>query len=204
MYNNKQEILRIAAGLEDTETPQAGPSAPSARVQTRHDPCLPSRLPSAGSYFFMSLDCQAPTLSQAFLQREADTIVPRTLEEALSRRTPSPSSPGAGSEDEAPISPQSESSVEVVHEQKRVRRQSLSSVLSTLSTATSNSLRSLSSPRQKVSRPWSEPEVGVSFFIGLHYLTLWLKSYEVMSAIERKDLVFLMEVRDRAFHVSRI
>ena len=33
-------------------------------------------------------------------------------------------------------------------------------------------------------------------------LTRVIKPYEVFAAIERKDIVYLMEIRDRAFHVS--
>ena len=33
-------------------------------------------------------------------------------------------------------------------------------------------------------------------------LTKVIKPYEVFAAIERKDIVYLMEIRDRAFHVS--
>ncbi|KAJ3490321.1 hypothetical protein NLI96_g1541 [Meripilus lineatus] len=168
MFNNTAEILRIAVTLdEESSSIQAGPSRPS-RTKTKHNPCLPSRLPST-----------------AFLQREADAIVPRSLKLAR-QRSPSPSltGPSEPEDDEELISPLEDSHMEIDPTQKRSRKHSISSVFSTLSSATSNSLRSLSSPRSKASRPWSEPE-----------------SYEVLSAIERKDIMFLMEVRDRAFHL---
>jgi hypothetical protein len=35
-------------------------------------------------------------------------------------------------------------------------------------------------------------------------LALPLKPYEVMKAVEEKDIIFLMEIRDKAFPVSSI
>jgi len=50
---------------------------------------------------------------------------------------------------------------------------------------------------------WKEPQVATTLahclrLPKLHYL---LQPFEVLRAVERKDIAYLMEIRDRAFHV---
>ena len=48
--------------------------------------------------------------------------------------------------------------------------------------------------------PWKDPEVCDSIY-RLIDISLAGKPWEVLRAVENKDIDFLMEVRDRAFHV---
>jgi len=119
--------------------------------------------------------------STGFLQREAELVLPKLVLQQL-RRSPSPtlSRLGSDSDQEEP----EESDDDDEEHPKRARRPSMTSILSSISSATSSSARSLMSPRRKDNKPWKEPE-----------------AFEVLRAVERKDVMFLMEVRDRAFHL---
>jgi hypothetical protein len=49
---------------------------------------------------------------------------------------------------------------------------------------------------------WKDPQVCLSIVCGSSEpQTLLLQPYEVLRAIEHKDVMFLMEIRDRAFPV---
>lgn len=56
---------------------------------------------------------------------------------------------------------------------------------------------------QTINAAWKEPQVSVGeisrplFALNMSFS----KPFEVLRAVERKDVVYLMEVRDRAFHV---
>lgn len=106
-----------------------------------------------------------------FLQREAEIDAPKAILRQL-RRSPTP-----------PDSPEPE--LEVNEEQSgHQRRPSLSSL------ASSPSIKSFGSSliqRRQDTRPnsaWKEPQ-----------------PFEVLRAVERRDLLYLMEIRDRSFHV---
>ncbi|KAI0786395.1 hypothetical protein C8Q75DRAFT_771575 [Abortiporus biennis] len=167
MFNNGPLILHLAASLHDATTSPKHEG--KKREKASGELCLVSRLPST-----------------AFLQREAEYLLPKLALKQL-RRSPSPTL----SEDEdgnsltSEESPQSQSqSGEENGEDTRKRRPSMTSILSSLSSATSNTAKSLISPRKKEAGVWKDPE-----------------PYEVLRAVERKDIMFLMEIRDRAFHL---
>ncbi|KAJ7179239.1 hypothetical protein C8R46DRAFT_1159886 [Mycena filopes] len=112
-----------------------------------------------------------PTTNAGFLQREAEIDAPKAILRQL-RRSPTP-----------PDSPEPE--LEVNEEQSgHQRRPSLSSL------ASSPSIKSFGSSliqRRQDTRPnsaWKEPQ-----------------PFEVLRAVERRDLLYLMEIRDRSFHV---
>ncbi|KAI0733374.1 hypothetical protein C8Q72DRAFT_636905 [Fomitopsis betulina] len=115
----------------------------------------------------------------AFIEREAETLAPQAVARELNRSSPSPpssrddstprSSPGLS------LSPTEESTP------PRSRAKSFTSVLSSLS---------LSSPIAAFRRRSYTPQTSTQKQIEPH---------EVFAAVERKDIMFLMEVRDRAF-----
>lgn len=124
--------------------------------------------------------------TSAFIQREAEILAPKAIIKQL-RRSPSPSPPSSPKEDEtaseSTVTPESE---EVPPE--RTRTKSFSSVLSSVSLS-SPKLSRIMSVRQSSgassnSKAWKEPE-----------------PFEIFRAVEKKDIMFLMEVRDRAFHL---
>ncbi|KZT74442.1 hypothetical protein DAEQUDRAFT_734747 [Daedalea quercina L-15889] len=123
--------------------------------------------------------------TSAFIKREAETLAPQAVLKELSRsRTPSPSPPSSVEESTTPRSspgPSTEPEATEEPEQPRSRAKSFTSVLSSLSLPSPiASLRRRSyTPQSNTQRP-TEP-------------------YEVFAAIERKDVMFLMEVRDKAF-----
>ncbi|KAF7331985.1 hypothetical protein MKEN_00078800 [Mycena kentingensis (nom. inval.)] len=111
--------------------------------------------------------------NSSWLEREAQADAPKAILQQL-RRSPTPPSP--------PQSPTSATSEE--HSPEHERRPSMNSVASS-----SSSIRSFGSAfRQQSSRAsstsWKEPQ-----------------PYEVLRAVERKDIMYLMEIRDRAFHL---
>ncbi|KAJ6539260.1 hypothetical protein B0H19DRAFT_961215 [Mycena capillaripes] len=117
-----------------------------------------------------------PTTS--FLQREAEIDAPKAILRQL-RRSPTPSppnSPGLETEEENPRTEDETPS----HQ----RRPSLTSLAS--STSSIRSLGSSLIQRRPNPNPhsWKEPQ-----------------PYEVLRAVERKDIMYLMEIRDRAFHL---
>ncbi|EIM88281.1 uncharacterized protein STEHIDRAFT_110059 [Stereum hirsutum FP-91666 SS1] len=108
-----------------------------------------------------------PTRVQGFLQREADSIAPKSLLKQ-SQQSPIPPSP-------------------------HLLEDALSSSIVDASPIKSPSSPTLSSIKQAMSRKgstktvrkeWKEPEY-----------------FEVLKAIEKKDIMYLMEIRDRAFHL---
>ncbi|TFY72739.1 hypothetical protein EVG20_g247 [Dentipellis fragilis] len=116
------------------------------------NPCLPLSLPSTG-----------------FLQREADTIAPKSIIKQL-RRSPSP--PSIDELQEALSSPLIESTASPT-----ISSPTLSERLFPQHAAGKAKAQA---PRGR----WKEPE-----------------PYEVLRAVERRDVMYLMEVRDRAFHL---
>ncbi|KAI9001164.1 hypothetical protein BD414DRAFT_511746 [Trametes punicea] len=120
------------------------------------------------------LPARLPT--SAFLQREAERVAPRTLKAELERIRkaleipPPPSLPNAEGEGSPPHSPGAS---------PRSKRKSFLDALPAAFQA-AKVLRSAS--QSGSNRPWRAPE-----------------PYEILRAIERKDIMFLMEVRDRSF-----
>ncbi|KAJ7047456.1 hypothetical protein C8F04DRAFT_1058891 [Mycena alexandri] len=112
-----------------------------------------------------------PTTS--FLQREAEIDAPKAILRQL-RRSPTP-----------PNSPEPELSETEEETSGHQRRPSLSSLASSAS-----SIKSFGSSliqRRQDARPdsaWKEPQ-----------------PFEVLRAVERKDVMYLMEIRDRSFHL---
>ncbi|KAH9938658.1 uncharacterized protein B0H18DRAFT_1112788 [Fomitopsis serialis] len=112
---------------------------------------------------------------KAFIEREAEYLAPKAVIKQL-RRSPSPSPPNSDQEDhdepeEEPVKPRS-------------RAKSLTSMISSLSLPSrklSVNLKRFSAPQTSIEKP--------------------IEPHEVFSAIERKDIAFLMEVRDKAFHL---
>lgn len=64
-------------------------------------------------------------------------------------------------------------------------------------------LKGWMSPKQAKSSggSWKEPQVNYTYFPIIDALNFSLQPFEIFRAVERKDIMFLMEVRDRAFHV---
>ncbi|CCM05649.1 uncharacterized protein FIBRA_07879 [Fibroporia radiculosa] len=122
--------------------------------------------------------------SQAFIQREAEQLAPKAVIKQL-RRSPSPSPPTSLAEDETISSPEQEPDSEETEDQtrQRSRTRSFSSVLSSISLPSPKLPRLRITPSAK-SSVWKEPE-----------------PFEIFRAVEKKDITFLMEVRDRAFHL---
>ncbi|KAF7795864.1 hypothetical protein EIP86_007031 [Pleurotus ostreatoroseus] len=118
----------------------------------------------------------------AFLAREAGQLAPRAFIKQL-RRSPSPTSPDPV-EDESEIqqSPQSpgEYSEEENGSPRRARTLSLSSMWSTISKA---GPASRNSTLKRKDRPWK------------------VEPFEILRAVERRDVTFLMEVRERDFEL---
>ncbi|KAF8517844.1 hypothetical protein JB92DRAFT_3142228 [Gautieria morchelliformis] len=109
--------------------------------------------------------------STAFMQREGTQSAPKAILRQL-RRSPSPPSDQRMSEERMPEESRSP--------RPRARTLSRSSVGST---GTSGTKVGDTSPTTTTSK-WREPQ-----------------PFEIFRAVERKDIVFLMEVRDRAFHL---
>ncbi|KZT12711.1 uncharacterized protein LAESUDRAFT_12495 [Laetiporus sulphureus 93-53] len=175
MVNNAHLIQSLLRQLQQSESDPSSSMVVRERVQS--EPCLLARLPST-----------------AFIQREAEQLAPKAIIKQL-RHTP-PSSPELDAasplpeesiegevEEEQPV-PQTPQEEETIPSPSRAK--SLSSVLSSISLPSPNfSLRRSSrSVASTGTRPWKEPE-----------------PYEVFRAVEKKDIMFLMEVRDKAFHL---
>lgn len=159
MFNNGPMLSSIG----DQPGNPSDTAKPSLREKLAYDPCLPARLPSTG-----------------FMRREAYGLAPKAIIKAL-RRTPSPE------ESEEPLSPRpaSVSSTGLPDEDAqrhvRERRDSTSSVWSTISSAVSASRRL--SKGKGPSKSWK------------------VEPYQIFSAVEKHDVMFLMEVRDRDFEM---
>ncbi|KAJ7179908.1 hypothetical protein C8R43DRAFT_1055888 [Mycena crocata] len=107
----------------------------------------------------------------AFLQREAEIGAPKAILRQL-RRSPTPPSP--------PSSPEPEIEGSSGHQ----RRPSLSSLASSASSIKSFGSSLIQRRQDKSQSSWKEPQ-----------------PYEVLRAVERKDIMYLMEIRDRSFHL---
>ncbi|KAK7049612.1 hypothetical protein VNI00_005643 [Paramarasmius palmivorus] len=113
--------------------------------------------------------------SSAFIQREVEDAIPRAILRQL-RRSPTPPYDEEAEAEDNPDGNESDS--------RRERRQS------SASTTSSSSIKSLKqflqrqkeTPRSSIN--WKDPQ-----------------PYEVLRAVEQKDIMFLMEIRDRAFHL---
>ncbi|KAI0698925.1 hypothetical protein BC835DRAFT_1333432 [Cytidiella melzeri] len=154
MYNNAPVLSSL---IEQLDSPLVSPKPP-VREKLKYEPCLLERLPSTG-----------------FLQREAESLAPKSMIKQL-RRSPSPpldepQSPG----------PDSSSSMHSADEEPKSPRQRRDSVWSTISTAV-NASRKLSQGKAPAKARKIEP-------------------YQIFSAVEKKDVMFLMEVRDRDFEM---
>ncbi|RDX53100.1 hypothetical protein OH76DRAFT_1399703 [Lentinus brumalis] len=154
-FNNAPVILHIARDLQDEEpTPRlTGPP----RERPRSDPCLPARLPTS-----------------AFIQREAERVAPKAVENEINRIHQELEAALAPREDEITLPPSPTSPTA----SPRAKRKSL---LDRISTA-SNVAKALRAAGRNDGQPWRAPE-----------------PFEVFRAIERKDIMFIMEVRDRSF-----
>ncbi|KAF7355222.1 hypothetical protein MSAN_01438000 [Mycena sanguinolenta] len=109
-----------------------------------------------------------------FLQREADLDAPKAILRQL-RRSPTP-----------PTSPELETVESPTAEElpTHERRPSLSSLASSTSSIKSFGSSLIQRRQDKSQSSWKEPQ-----------------PFEVLRAVERKDIMYLMEVRDRAFHL---
>ncbi|KAJ7507712.1 hypothetical protein B0H11DRAFT_1704780 [Mycena galericulata] len=106
-----------------------------------------------------------------FLEREAETVAPKAILRQL-RRSPTP-----------PNSPDLEAEAEETEPHKHQRRPSLTSLASSAS-----SIKSFGSsliPRRQDDKSHSN----------------WKEPQAILRAVERKDIMYLMEVRDKAFHL---
>ncbi|THV08644.1 hypothetical protein K435DRAFT_740905 [Dendrothele bispora CBS 962.96] len=143
-------------------------------VNALDHPSTPSQTPSRRR--IASDPCLPERLpSNSFLQREADQVAPKAILRQL-RRSPTPPSdtPEDGSEQAEQDENQSD------HRRERTLSSasegSTKSIIGLLKRQTSKSLNGKG--------PWKDPQ-----------------PYEVLRAVERKDVMFLMEIRDRAFHL---
>ncbi|KAI0721908.1 hypothetical protein C8T65DRAFT_565432 [Cerioporus squamosus] len=118
------------------------------------------------------LPARLPT--SAFIQREAERVAPRAVQAEVDRIHKELEAALAPREDEnvPPPSPTSPAA------SPRAKRKSL---LDRISTA-SNVAKALRASGSSDGQPWRTPE-----------------PYEIFRAIERKDIMFIMEVRDRSF-----
>ncbi|OCH93589.1 hypothetical protein OBBRIDRAFT_790114 [Obba rivulosa] len=145
---------------------------PPVRQHLSPEPCLPARLPNG-----------------AFIQREAEQSAPRELakqqeeqklkaelEAALHSPSLSATSPSEHSEADTQGSEPGQSP----------KPKSVSSLFSSVSLVSANLLsrRRTSQTNPTENKSWKDPE-----------------PFEIYRAIEKKDVTFLMEVRDRAFHL---
>ncbi|KAJ3559825.1 hypothetical protein NM688_g89 [Phlebia brevispora] len=115
--------------------------------------------------------------SLGFISREAEQLAPRAFIKQL-RHTP-PASPDVSSDEPSSPTPASEHSEEGSPRHERNRTLSISSVWSTISAA--SSLRN--STKRKEAKPWK------------------VEPYQILRAVERRDITFLMEVRERDFEL---
>ncbi|KAL0570756.1 hypothetical protein V5O48_011199 [Marasmius crinis-equi] len=121
-----------------------------------------------------------PSTAEAFIQREVEEAVSKAALRQL-RRSPTPPTPQDYNDEveaeETAVEEQEEDSAQ------RERRPSNASMTSTSSI---RSLKQLLKMRdgQKMQVSWKEPQ-----------------PFEVLRAVEQKDIVYLMEIRDRAFHL---
>ncbi|KAK7696646.1 hypothetical protein QCA50_001304 [Cerrena zonata] len=117
----------------------------------------------------------------AFIQREARSLLPKAELEQIRRELTPPEDDFPDDEpetmDEAPPDDQS-----TEPQPELSRKRSVSSIFSTIS-ARAKAAKAFAS-QNRASKPWRDPE-----------------PYEVFSAIERKDIMYLMEIRDRAFYL---
>ncbi|KAI0921899.1 hypothetical protein AcW1_004246 [Taiwanofungus camphoratus] len=171
MVNNAYIVLQLASELENEG------NNPFATVRERLPPapCLLTRLPSTG-----------------FLLREAEQLAPKAVIRQL-RRTPSPSPPSSPSLSLAAVDEREDRTIDnqgnredaIQSQSESSRITSITSVLSSVSLATSKLSPSRTTRVDTQDRKsWKVPE-----------------PYEVFRAVEKKDVTFLMEVRDRAFHL---
>ena len=117
------------------------------------------------------------------MEREATDLAPKAVLRQL-RRTPTPPSPESDArDDDLP---------------QRTRRASVSSVTSSPTT------KSTKSPTKDVrTTSWAEPQVGLLVICAIFLdHCARCQPFEVLRAIERKDVIYLMEIRDRSFPVS--
>lgn len=173
---------------------QLSSAPPSPKPVPRHrlgsELCLLARLPSTGSYDRLSVHT-ITNISQAFLQREASQTAPKAILRQLRRSPTPPSSP-----------PPHPASDEPEDSSTRERRDSISSSAS-LPSPTTPSSWSFSIPKFNSTKTWKEPQVG-AFRLQWTWDSYrrFCQPFEIFRAIERQDIMFLMEVRDRAFPVS--
>lgn len=118
-------------------------------------------------------------LFQGFIQREAEDLAPRAILRQL-RRSPTPPSEEPKTHENVP---------------DRTRRQSMSSMTS------SPVISAPASPTNNRTSGWTEPQVSLVIHRTRFKLINSQQPFEVFRAIERKDLMYLMEIRDRSFPV---
>ncbi|KAH9843804.1 uncharacterized protein C8Q71DRAFT_14120 [Rhodofomes roseus] len=185
MLNNAFIIRQLARQLDAEPDPSSTMSAPM-RERLHSEPVMVPGLPTTGQYSLAGYLAAFVDPLKAFIEREAEHLAPMAVIRQL-RRSPSPSPPSSVEGDATPHpSPSPEPSdpkEEEESEQPRRRTRSISSVFSSIS---------LPSPRLSLRRLSGLPQAGSERKI---------EPYEVFAAVERKDITFLMEVRDRAFHL---
>ncbi|KAF7352865.1 hypothetical protein MVEN_01253500 [Mycena venus] len=117
-----------------------------------------------------------------FLQREAEIDAPKAILRQL-RRSPTPSPPNS------PELETEQSPLAADENPGHQRRPSLSSLASSASSIKSFGSSLIRRQDGKSHSSWKEPQASV------------VLPYEVLRAVERKDVMYLMEIRDRAFHL---
>ncbi|KAI0751321.1 hypothetical protein C8Q80DRAFT_1099496 [Daedaleopsis nitida] len=161
MFNNAPLVIHVSQGFQDEGSQSANTETGRPRERPKSDPCLPARLPGS-----------------AFIQREAETIAPRSVQSEKERiRNALENPPSSQQPDESTLIP-STSGQSSPEASPRTRKKSLLDMIP----SAFHAARTLRGASKNDGRPWRAPE-----------------PFEVLRAIERRDIMFLMEVRDRSF-----
>lgn len=106
MFNNAPLVTHILQELQDEEPMPITTGRP--RERPKSEPCLPARLPSSGESSLPSTGPKADT-HQAFIQREANNIAPKSVESEIERIRKALEIPPSPTEDGEKLSPSSPS-----------------------------------------------------------------------------------------------
>ncbi|KAI3612582.1 hypothetical protein WG66_009907 [Moniliophthora roreri] len=115
----------------------------------------------------------------AFIQREVEDAIPKATLRQL-RRSPTPPIEEPYEEDEAEGRDDEGEGTDT----QRTRRPSNASTMSSVSIKSLKQLLTKQNEAPRSTSNWKDPQ-----------------PFEVLRAVERKDITFLMEIRDRAFHL---
>ncbi|PPQ92387.1 hypothetical protein CVT25_008737 [Psilocybe cyanescens] len=120
-----------------------------------------------------------------FIQREADSLVPKAFMNQMLKNSME----------------ESLDTEDIVDLQETENKRPRSSSSPRSPSSIRSFVRSMVGPRlsRVPSSGWADVQVGIPVYIVSFLTTCVSKPYEVMKAIEDKDIMFLMEVRDKAF-----